>query len=124
MFFRRNESSHINHSLLLVNDIYDSLIESIKKHKVDKKYISNKTINLTNSNYSISINNSMKQYKKTQSDNNINKKYSSLSSINIPKILKTPYFNSLEEEAKSLTNSIEIHNFYEYTKNCMRIIVE
>jgi Dullard-like phosphatase family protein len=124
MFFRRNESSHINHSLLLVNDIYDSLIESIKKHKVDKKYISNKTINLTNSNYSISINNSMKQYKKTHSDNNTNKKYSSLSFINIPKILKTPYFNSLEEEAKSLTNSIEIHNFYEYTKNCMRIIVE
>ena len=124
VFFRRNVSSHINHSLLLVNDIYDSLIESIKKRKVDKKYISNKTIKLTNSNYSISINNSMKQYKKTQSDNNTNKKYSSLSSINIPKILKTPYFNSLEEEAKSLTNSIEIHNFYEYTKNCMRIIVE
>ena len=32
--------------------------------------------------------------------------------------------NSLEEEIKLMTNSIEIANFYEYTKNCMKIITE
>ena len=128
-FLRRSKSKHLNHSLLLLNDIYDSLIESIKKNNEMKKYITNKTMNFTNSNYSISINKNTKDYKKyKKSKSNLNenpkKKNSDISLLNIGKILKTSYFNSLEEEAKSLTNTIEIHNFYEYTKNCMRIIVE
>lgn len=32
--------------------------------------------------------------------------------------------DELEKEAKSLTNSIDISNFYDYTKNCMNIIAE
>ena len=63
----------------------------------------------------------IKDYKRRKDSN---KKFSYLSSMNIPKISITPSFNSLEDEAKSMTNTIEIHNFYEYTKNCMRIIVE
>ena len=30
----------------------------------------------------------------------------------------------LEQEAKNLTNTIEISNFYDYTKSCMKIIAE
>ena len=72
-FLRRSKSKHLNHSLLLLNDIYDSLIESIKKNNEMKKYITNKTMNFTNSNYSISINKNTKDYKKyKKSKSNLN----------------------------------------------------
>jgi len=48
----------------------------------------------------------------------------SSSTLNNPILKLNPHFTSLEDEAKSMTNTIEIANFYEYTKNCMRIIVE
>ena len=32
--------------------------------------------------------------------------------------------DELEEEAKALTNTIDISNFYEYTKSCMKLIVD
>ncbi len=124
---KRSRSKYINQSLDLLNQIYDSLVESLKKEKQEKQeklkiYKSTKTIN-----YSLTSQNNfeqikLKEYKKSRTKPI--KNIQPLSSNNMLKILKTPFFNSLEDEAKSMTNTIEIQNFYEYTKNCMRIIVE
>jgi len=115
------KSKKVNKSLSLFNEIYDSLVESIKNNRVNTQN-SNTSIDssLDNSEFTLSpIKNN-----KTLKNKKPNKKFSFLSSITISKILKTPHFNTLEDEAKSMTNTIEIANFYEYTKNCMRIIIE
>ena len=41
-----------------------------------------------------------------------------------PTLQVDPLVKRLEEETKSYTNSIEISNFYDYTKTCMSIIIE
>ena len=117
----RNHSKKVNKSLHLFNEIYDSLVESIKNNRVNTEKINNSLEYSMKDIQEEKKISSIKDYKKRKGPN---KKFSYLSSINIPKILITPSFNSLEDEAKSMTNTIEIHNFYEYTKNCMRIIVE
>ena len=116
--YPRNRSKKVNKSLHLFNEIYDSLVESIKNNKVNNQNI-NKSIE-----YSMQEEKKISPIKDYKRRKDSNKKFSYLSSMNIPKISITPSFNSLEDEAKSMTNTIEIHNFYEYTKNCMRIIVE
>ena len=116
--YPRNRSKKVNKSLHLFNEIYDSLVESIKNNKVNNQNI-NKSIE-----YSMQEEKKISPIKDYKRRKDSNKKFSYLSSMNIPKISITPSFNSLEDEAKSMTNTIEIQNFYEYTKNCMRIIVE
>ena len=120
---KRSKSKVINQNLDLFNEIYDSLVKSLKKEKREKHkvYKSIKTVN-----YSLNQQNDFKQikFKYKKSITKPIKNNSTLSTNNIFKILNTPFFNSLEDEAKSMTNTIEIQNFYEYTKNCMRIIVE
>ena len=120
-YIRRYKTKKVNKSLSLFNELYDSLVESIKNNRVNTQN-SNTSIDssLDSSEYTLSP---IKK-EKTLKPKNPNIKFSYLSSNAIPKILKTPQFNSLEDEAKSMTNTIEIANFYDYTKNCMRIIIE
>ena len=86
------------------------LVNSIKKNKdIEKK---NNIIPEKNN-----ILNKEKELRKTKTKK-------SSSTLNNPKLIFNSSFTSLEDEAKSMTNTIEIANFYEYTKNCMRIIVQ
>ena len=121
-YIRRVKTKNVNKSLSLFNELFDSLVESIKNNRVNTQ---NSNTSIDSSSFDNSeFNLSPIRNDKTLKTKKPNKKLSYLSSITIPKILKTSQFTSLEDEAKSMTNTIEIANFYEYTKNCMRIIIE
>ena len=105
-----NINNIVQKSLLLFDENFDMLVNSIKKNKeIEKK---NNIIPEKNN-----ILNKEKELRKTKTKK-------SSSTLNNPKLIFNSSFTSLEDEAKSMTNTIEIANFYEYTKNCMRIIVQ
>ncbi len=105
-----NISNIVQKSLLLFDENFDMLVNSIKKNKeIEKK---NNIISEKNN-----ILNKEKELRKAKTKK-------SSSTLNNPKLIFNSSFTSLEDEAKSMTNTIEIANFYEYTKNCMRIIVQ
>ncbi len=114
----RSKSRQLTKTLHLFNENFDSLVNTIKSNKK----------------FTIELNKSIDQEKliraQTQKENKSknHKHLKKLKSQKIPSPSNSPIFlkdiNSIEDEAKGLTNTIEIANFYEYTKNCMRIIVE
>ena len=130
VILKRSKSKKLNEvykSLLLFDENFDILVNSIKLNK-DKMILINKK---EKENQKAKINNILpikafplpKDKEKEKVFHKIKPKKSS-STLNNPVLVLNPNFTSLEDEAKSMTNTIEIANFYEYTKNCMRIIVE
>ena len=121
--FQRSKSKNVNalnKSLILFDENFDILVNSIKTnmHKInnDKKY--NKL--LTSKSFQLP------QEKGKEKGKFLRKSKTEKTNItfNNPVLILNPLFSSLEDEAKALTNTIEIANFYEYTKNCMKIIVQ
>ena len=121
----RSKSRQLTKSLHLFNENFDSLVDTIKNNK----QISTLTPNIKFEK-DILIRSSTTQFtekeleKDLESDKEKSKKIKKLKSQKIPSPPLNNLVSSLEDEAKSMTNTIEIANFYEYTKNCMRIIVE
>ena len=128
VFLKRSQSKQskkLYKSLLLFDENFDILVKSIKSNKEKKKLINFKEKENNSQNKNIKINNILPimTLKKEKEKDKLKLKKSSLT-LNNPILKLNPHFTSLEDEAKSMTNTIEIANFYEYTKNCMRIIVE
>jgi len=128
VFLKRSQSKQskkLYKSLLLFDENFDILVKSIKSNKEKKKLINFKEKENNSQNKNIKINNILPimPLKKEKEKDKLKLKKSS-STLNNPILKLNPHFTSLEDEAKSMTNTIEIANFYEYTKNCMRIIVE
>ncbi len=118
--FQRSKSKNINDlnkSLILFEENFDILVNSIKTNKKKKDNNEKRYHKLLNSK-SLQLPNENGKFLRKSKTEKIN------ATCNNPILLFNPLFSSLEDEAKALTNSIEIANFYEYTKNCMRIIVQ
>ena len=127
----RSKSRQLTKSLHLFNENFDSLVDTIKNNKQTTSMSPNikveKDLLVRSSSTQFTENEKEKEKNKES-----NKKIKTLKSqkipspplLNNPILVKSPLVSSLEEEAKSMTNTIELANFYEYTKNCMRIIVE
>ena len=136
VFIKRSNSKDFNEvhkSLLLFEENFDILVNSIKlnkdkmistnkKEKEKEKKFQNKKTQINNIN--LSPIQAFPLPKEKEKISHKTKPKKSSSTLNNPVLLLNPNFTSLEDEAKSMTNTIEIANFYEYTKNCMRIIVE
>ena len=118
--FQRSKSKNINDlnkSLILFEENFDILVNSIKTNK-KKKVNNEKKYHKLLPSKSLQLPNENGKFLRKSKTEKIN------ATCNNPILLFNPLFTSLEDEAKALTNSIEIANFYEYTKNCMRIIVQ
>jgi Dullard-like phosphatase family protein len=118
--FQRSKSKNINDlnkSLILFEENFDILVNSIQTNKKKKDNNEKRYHKLLNSK-SLQLPNENGKFLRKSKTEKIN------ATCNNPILLFNPLFSSLEDEAKALTNSIEIANFYEYTKNCMRIIVQ
>ena len=128
----RSKSRQLIKSLHLFNENFDSLVDTIKNNK----QISTITPNIKLEK-DILVRSSTTQFSEKDIETNKEKiekvkKIKKLKSqkipspplLNNPILVKNNIVSSLEDETKSMTNTIEIQNFYEYTKNCMRIIVE
>lgn len=108
--FNLNNFNHHTHSsentLKLLNDNYNNIVKSIKSENNLKKNMKNFLKNKEENNKSIYYDNYNFQSHKPMS---INSKI---------------YLETIENEAKKLTNTEEISNFYAYTKDCMNLIVD
>ena len=129
----KSQARGIKNSLKLFNQQFDTLVGTITSNpkkdfiscrncsikqnfEEDKKEDNNKIINL----------NKKKHKRKHHHHNNYDYKVFTPRPQEIRKF-PSPIqleIKSLEEEAKSMTNTVEIANFYEYTRNCMKIIVD
>jgi CTD small phosphatase-like protein 2 len=129
----KSQARGIKKSLKLFNEQFDTLVGTITSNpkkdfiscrncsikqnfEEDKKEDNNKCINLEKK----------KHKKKHHHRNYFNYKVYTPHPQEIRKF-PSPIeleIKSLEEEAKSMTNTVEIANFYEYTRNCMKIIVD
>ena len=126
--YNRSKSRQLKKSLQIFNENFDNLVNTIKNNR------RNFTINSNQKIEKEKLIRAQTQFEKKK-DNNKEKKEkiktkkqktnSNISINNNLKLKKNIFIDkSLQEEAKSMTNTIEIANFYEYTKKCMRIIVE
>ena len=108
--FKLNNFNHHTHSsensLKLLNDNFNNIIKSIKSENNIKKNIKNFLNSKEENNKSIYYESYNFQSHKPMS---INSKI---------------YLETIENEAKKLTNTEEISNFYAYTKDCMNLIVD
>ncbi len=121
----RSKSKNLNDvhkSLILFDENFEILVNSIKK-KSNKEINKEKDKNENDKKNSKLISTKTFQIPKEKILNK-SKTDKFSSALNNPVLILNPSLNSLEDEAKSMTNTIEIANFYEYTKNCMRIIVQ
>ena len=139
---QRSKSKNFNDvhkSLILFDENFEILVNSIKKkpnkeinkeidknkNEIDKdKNENDKRKNKFISTKSFPAPKEKEKEKEKEKLINKSKTDKFASSLNNPILILNPSLNSLEDEAKSMTNTIEIANFYEYTKNCMRIIVQ
>ncbi len=128
----RSKSRQLIKSLHLFNENFDSLVDTIKNNKQISTITPNikleKDILVRSSTTQFSEKDIEKNKEKIEKVKKIKKlksqKIPSPPLLNNPILVKNNIVSSLEDETKSMTNTIEIQNFYEYTKNCMRIIVE
>ena len=123
--YNRSKSRQLKKSLQIFNENFDDLVNTIKNNR------RNNTINPN-----ITIEKDKLIRSQTQLENDKEKKEKRIKKLKFQKlktssipinnnlIFKKTLEKNLQDEAKSMTNTIEIANFYEYTKNCMRIIVE
>ena len=122
----RSKSKNLNDvykSLILFDENFEILVNSIKKKPYKEKDKNEKNKN-ENEKTNIQLIPAKSLPLPKEKVINKSKPDKFPSSLNNPILIKNPSLNSLEDEAKSMTNTIEIANFYEYTKNCMRIIVQ
>lgn len=107
--FRLNNFNHHTHSsensLKLLNDKFNNIIKSIKSENNLKKNMKNFLKNKEENNKSIYHDNNFQNHKPMSINSKI-------------------YLETIENEAKKLTNTEEISNFYAYTKDCMNLIVD
>ena len=121
----KDNQNHSSKELQIFNENFDDLVNTIKNNR------RNNTINPN-----ITIEKDKLIRSQTQLENDKEKKEKRIKKLKFQKlktssipinnnlIFKKTLEKNLQDEAKSMTNTIEIANFYEYTKNCMRIIVE
>ena len=143
--FTPTETSPLSYSIQTGKKVekpyFKNSINYFPKNKKENKKIQfnipeNKKLNLRVSLPEIKIKKLNKEYNFEEKKEKLNTQ-KSISQSKISKSLRlfnqpinhfpSPFeleINSLEEEIKLMTNSIEIANFYEYTKNCMKIITE
>ena len=118
-------------SLEIFNEKFDSLVNAITTHQIENHSTfstkNKKCHYLEDDNHLNNNNHELKKYNNTSKDKIKKKKKKTknftsrtTNSFKVPK----KELDSLEEEAKSMTNTIEIANFYEYTKKCMKIIID
>ena len=128
---KKKKISH-QKSLELFNEKFDSLVNAIRNNQLENNstfYSSKKNHFLEDENNNNKNEDKKDILKKKKKKNKkkkklkVNSSRTSNSKLKVPNPIKKE-IDSLEEEAKSMTNTIEIANFYEYTKNCMKIIVD
>ena len=131
---KKKKKKKISHqkSLELFNEKFDSLVNAIRNNQLENNstfYSSKKNHFLEDENNNNKNEDKKDILKKKKKKNKkkkklkVNSSRTSNSKLKVPNPIKKE-IDSLEEEAKSMTNTIEIANFYEYTKNCMKIIVD
>ena len=117
-------------SLEIFNEKFDSLVNAITTHQIEnhstfstknKKCHYLEDDNNLDNNELNEYNNNKKEIRKKKRKTKT--KHLTSRTTNSFKVGKKE-LDSLEEEAKSMTNTIEIANFYEYTKKCMKIIID
>ncbi len=130
---KKNRKRKVRHqkSLEIFNEKFDSLVNAITTHQIEnhstfstknkKSHYLEDDNNLNNNNHELKkYNNTSKDKIKKKKKKTKNFTSRTTNSFKVPK----KELDSLEEEAKSMTNTIEIANFYEYTKKCMKIIID
>ena len=132
--YSKSQAREIKKSLKLFNQQFDTLVDTITSNpKKDFNSCRNCSIKQNfeedkkeNNNNKYIHFNQKKHKKKNHHHNRFNYKVYTPRPQEIRKF-PSPIeleIKSLEEEAKSMTNTVEIANFYEYTRNCMKIIID
>ena len=130
---KKNRKRKVRHqkSLEIFNEKFDSLVNAITTHQIENHSTfstkNKKCHYLEDDNHLNNNNHELKKYNNTSKDKIKKKKKKTKNfTTRTTNSFKGPKkeLDSLEEEAKSMTNTIEIANFYEYTKKCMKIIID